>query len=317
MNLQSIADSLAAAAHVIAEVPVVVPGRRLLVDGDYLCYFAGGNEDMSTATSKAIFLRKLEAMKEAAACEKVLVMLTGEGSTKGDRMAVACTKPYQAQRAGSRRPQNWAFLRNFALHSGHPAFQVKAVHDREADDLAGYCATVWPGSALATADKDFRMIPGIHVTWQGHQIVDVPQGCFELVHDDKTYGYKFFWWQMLRGDVADNIPGLPSHPLHKRGVGEAGATALLGEASNNQEAYEAVREAYKAYSPGNWDRLFCEQASLLWMRRDRLAHLNDWLFYLSKSVNFEDFIHEAAEEQDQRVKELKEQALAISQAASQ
>ena len=53
------------------------------------------------------------------------------------------------------------------------------------------------------------------------------------------------------------------------------------------------------------------------MRRDRLAHLNDWLAYLGKEIAFEDFIHEAAKEQYDRVEALKKEAHAISQAASQ
>ena len=271
---------------------------------------------MTTSTSRSILLGKVGNMKDACGAEKVVLHLTASGSTKGDRYAAAVTKPYQGNRTNSQRPKNWAYLRNFMLESGHPDFTVKNWHDREADDGFGYIATARLNDVVGTDDKDMRMLPGLHIQWRGHALVNVPQGCFELVVDDKTYGHKFFWWQMLRGDTADNIPGLPSHPDWKRGVGEAGATALLGSASNNQEAYEAVRAAYKAYAPGNWDRLFCEQASLLWMRRDRLAHLNDWLAYLGKEVAFEDFIHEAAKEQYDRVEALKQEARRVQDAAT-
>lgn len=317
MDFAALTAAVAESAPVVAEVVPTVPGRTLHIDGDGLAYFAGGNEDMTTSTSRSILLGKVGNMKDACGAEKVVLHLTASGSTKGDRYAVAVTKPYQGNRTNSQRPKNWAYLRNFMLESGHPDFTVKNWHDREADDGFGYIATARPNDVVGTDDKDMRMLPGLHIQWRGHALVNVPQGCFELVVDDKTYGHKFFWWQMLRGDTADNIPGLPSHPNHKRGVGEAAATALLGEASNNQEAYEAVRAAYKAYAPGNWDRLLCEQASLLWMRRDRLAHLNDWLAYLGKEIAFEDFIHEAAKEQYDRVEALKKEAHAISQAASQ
>lgn len=317
MDFAALTAAVAESAPVVAEVIPTVKGRTLHIDGDGLAYFAGGKEETTTSTSRSILLNKVGNMKDACGAEKVVLHLTASGSTKGDRYAVASTKPYQGNRTNSQRPKNWAYLRNFMLESGHPDFTVKNWHDREADDGFGYIASVRPDDVVGTDDKDMRMLPGLHIVWRGHALVDVPQGCFELVHDGKTYGYKFFWWQMLRGDVADNIPGLPSHPLHKRGVGEAGATALLGDASNNQEAYAAVREAYKAYSPGNWDRLFCEQASLLWMRRDRGAHLNDWLAYLSKSVKFEDFIYETAKEQHDWVEARKEEARVISQAASQ
>jgi hypothetical protein len=49
------------------------------------------------------------------------------------------------------------------------------------------------------------------------------------------------------------------------------------------------------------------------MRRDRGAHLNDWLNYLGKEVAFEDFIHEAAKEQYDRVEALKAEAKAIGE----
>ena len=316
MDITQLMNEVGDAAPVVAEVLPVIAGRTLHIDGDLLAYFAGGNESMTTSTSKAILLNKVKALKEAAQAQKVLLHMTASGSTKGDRYAVAYTKGYQEQRKSGKRPHNWEFLRNFMLESGHPAFTVKNWHDREADDGCAYIMSIRPQDAVASDDKDFRMFPGLHIVWRGHAQVVVPPGCFDLVADGNQYGDKFFWWQMLRGDTADNIPGLPAHSKHKRGVGEAGATELLGDASNNQEAYDRVVAAYQDYAPGEWDRLFCEQATLLWMRRDRMAHLSNWFAHLSQSVEFSPHILCAANEQEERVALIKKEAYAISQATA-
>lgn len=52
MDFSKIIDSVASAEPLLpAQVPVV-PGRAVHVDGDMLCYVAGGGEDMSVATSR-------------------------------------------------------------------------------------------------------------------------------------------------------------------------------------------------------------------------------------------------------------------------
>src|SRR5690606_29458764 len=121
-----------------------------------------------------------------------------------------------------------------------------------------------------TADKDMRMFCGTHVAWKDFTITEVPLDAYDIVgRDGKQYGHKFFWYQMLVGDTADNIPGLP-------GVGPATAEAALAGTVCNVDAAAVVRGAYSGRLGDGWHDYFVEQAVLLWMRTDRAAALTNF-----------------------------------------
>lgn len=200
--------------------------------------------------------------------ENLKVLVTGMGSHKGHRYAIARVKPYQGQRVGSRRPKNWEYLRNWV--EGHPNVDLST--NAEADDLFHkYSVDLgWGNIVIHTQDKDMRMVPGIHLTWNTLELVTVPAGSYDVQAHGLQYGLKWFWLQMLHGDVADNIPGLPKY-INAKGnpalCGEKTAQNLLSIAYNNEEAKSLVRHHYQAYYGEGWDVQFLEQAVLLWMRR--------------------------------------------------
>ena len=209
MDFTDIANEVGAANAIEVQSVAKVPGRVLFIDADMLCYQCGGNDDTDVATSRRILKSKIDLFVEASGAERVVLGLTGEGSTKGDRAVIAYTKPYQGQRKGH-KPKNWQYLRNYIADG--LAGPVKAVFDREADDLAGFMSEQYPGkSVLCSRDKDFRMLPGLHLNWDTYELVEVKPDVFGVEYGGKLYGHK--WWavQMLWGDSADNIPGLPKH----------------------------------------------------------------------------------------------------------
>lgn len=270
-----------------AEVPVRVPGRVLDVDGDMICYWAGGREDTSVQTSRATALNKIEFMREMTGSESVVVHLTADSSTKGDRRIIATVKTYQGQRKSGRKPQNWQFLRDFFTTYNGPAFTVKVWATREADDGMCYavyakpCATgAVPNRAIGSADKDMRMFPGHHIDWDTAEVVPVPVGCFEQYNADrsKLFGHKWFWQQMLQGDTADNIPGLER--FEGKAVGEKRAENILTGAIDNPSACECVALAYQIEYGDDWLDRFVEQGLLLWMRRDAAASIRDFANFL-------------------------------------
>ena len=140
----------------------VVPGRRVHIDADMLAYQCGGNDETDVATSRRILKSKIDLFKDASGAEGVLLHLTASGSTKGDRAAIAYTKPYQGQRKGH-RPKNWQYLRDYMADG--LAGPVKQWYDREADDGFGFISANCPLDAIATRDKDMRMLPGRHLNW--------------------------------------------------------------------------------------------------------------------------------------------------------
>lgn len=313
MDFSDIADEVGAANAIEVQSVAKVPGRVLFIDADMLCYQCGGNDDTDVATSRRILKSKIDLFMSASGAERLVLGLTGDGSTKGDRAVIAYTKPYQGQRKGH-KPKNWQYLRNYIADG--LAGPVKAVFDREADDLAGFMSEQYPGkSVLCSRDKDFRMLPGLHLNWDTYELVHVPadQWCVEA--GDKVYGLK--WWaiQMLWGDAADNIPGLPKHPDFMRGVGEVAANKLLAFANDHISAVDALHSAYRAWwGDAEWADRFAEQASLLWIRRGQRAELNEWLDYMP-SINHAPYVQEladAAKRQAERVNALLEEARCLS-----
>lgn len=255
----------------------VVPGRRVHIDGDMLAYQCGGNDDTDVATSRRILKSKIDLFKDASGAEGILLHLTASGSTKGHRALIAYTKPYQGQRKGH-RPKNWQYLRDYMIEG--LAGPVKQWFDREADDGFGFISENCPLDVIATRDKDMRMLPGLHLNWDTYELVEVKPDQFAVEAGGKLYGHKWFWTQMLWGDAADNIPGLPKHPDFPRGVGEAAARKILAFANDDGSAAKAVAQAYEAHYGDEWADRYVEQASLLWIRRTNQAPINEWMAYL-------------------------------------
>lgn len=89
--------------------------------------------------------------------------------------------------------------------------------DCEADD--GMSSEQWKAvkagekdrSIIVTLDKDLRMVPGLHLEWKSGEIKEADGfGKLDWFSDSlKGYGTIWFWAQMLMGDTADHIGGLP------------------------------------------------------------------------------------------------------------
>jgi hypothetical protein len=248
---------------VAASAPQALNGKidELLVDADGICYFCAGSATTTPGQALINVQEKLKAV-EAVAGQRATLIATGEASPKGNRYTIATVKPYQGNRGKSPKPKNWAFLRKRML-AGEFGRKLEVEEYAEADDR---CASrAGPRTALHYQDKDFRMMPGWHVTWKNYALVYVPEDCWELVHDGMVYGEKWFWLQMLQGDPADHIPGVPK--LFGQLCGDTRAAKYLA-GKGPQETRDAVLAAYvEFYGDKAW-AMMLEQAQLLWMRKN-------------------------------------------------
>lgn len=251
-----------------------VPGRVLLVDGDALAYTCGGADDAGQARINLI--RHVEQAQRASSCSNTVILVTARDSHKGHRYAIARAKPYQGHRSSGRRPAQWEFLRHLLELDNVPCAPCVTTRTAEADDLfSHYSHTHGPENVVIhTQDKDMRMVPGWHLTWNEMLLVYLAPGVFEQHCNDKMYGRKWFWLQMLMGDNADNIPGLPrmTKPDGKQALcGEVTALKLLADCTNDEQCRQVVRGQYEAYYSTEQDQhagleAMLEQAVLLWMR---------------------------------------------------
>jgi hypothetical protein len=250
-----------------------VPGRVLLTDGDGLAYYCAGNDGTSPGQARVNLISKLDEAKAAGGAETSRVLMTARGSHKGHRYAIARVKPYQGQRTNSRRPKNWEYLRGLLEGSpadGHP---TELTGMAEADDLFGKYSSILGADnvVIHTQDKDMRMVPGWHLEWSTMRMTFVPNGCWAHTHNGLLYGRKWFWMQMLHGDGADYIPGLPKYITPKGTAalcGPATAEKLLAECGNEETARHTVFGLYRGYYPDDWQVQVLEQSILLWMRND-------------------------------------------------
>lgn len=250
--------------------------RTLYLDADGLAYYCAGNDSTILGEARIRLADKVASMTRASQAGKCVLLLTGSGSHKGYRYAVARAKAYQGQRANSRRPKNWRGLRDL-LEAGAFGTTVQDF-DREADDRFAQYGWANPlHTVIGTQDKDMRMVPGWHLDWVDNRMRYLAPGTYDAVMNDKQYGTKWFWLQMLHGDTADFIPGLPRAVYNGKSckVGEVTAGKMLAGTESSDEAAEVVHTMYWSHYKERALAEMLEQAVLLWMRSCPEARWDD------------------------------------------
>lgn len=180
------------------------------------------------------------------------------------RYEVAKTKPYKGTRKNPKPFHFW----NISAYLLANYDVVVSRGGLEADDMMCLQQTREDNTIICSRDKDLRICPGWHFSWEcgkqrsvGPHHTD-PIGSLSVGNNGKTLGYglSMFFYQMLVGDAADNIPGL-------KGVGDAAAYKLLSELTTEEEMYKAVKNLYKEKLGEGAKEMFMEQMQLLWMKQ--------------------------------------------------
>lgn len=295
--------------HVIRDV---IPGRVVQIDADFLAYQVSYDDEKSIDEMQNNADAAIKRIMEMSGAESSVLHLTPKGSNKGGRYESAILKEYQANRQNKIKPRFLHIIREW-MHKERGAI----LHmDCEADDgmsMAQYKA-IGDGnknlSIIATKDKDLLMVPGLMLDWDTGEITDTKDDDFGWIeikvmpNKSKTKkvvgrGWKYFWAQMLTGDNADNISGIPivyddrfyTKSGKPKKCGPVLAYEILEQCNTNLEAYETVRNLYKAYSDNegfvHWKTgervdfgdVFLSEASLLWMRRYSTDEFDviDWM----------------------------------------
>lgn len=288
-----------------------VKGRTIHIDADFLAYQVSYDDEKTVSEMKSNCDAAVEKMRLMSGSEHVQLHLTPKGSDKGGRYDLALLKEYQANRKDKPKPKFLHVMREW-MHKERAA----VLHmNCEADDgmsMAQYAAIAngTPElSIIATKDKDLCMVPGLQLNWDTGEITntDDPYG-YIILHemDNKTKtkkikgrGWKYFWAQMLTGDGADNIQGLPKVcdlaycPTGKfKACGPVLAYDILSTITDNKKAFQVVRDLYKEYgerigfvnyrdgSEVSYGKAFQSEAQLLWMRRENSP--NDALAWMKE-----------------------------------
>ena len=262
---------------------------RAIIDGDILRYEVGFAAETGWRAIKGdpealppfdyvrdMLNQRIGYIRGATRASYSTIYIT-EGKTF--REDIATVKPYKGTRVENKPwhyPNLTVYLRD--------VLGAKVVTEIEADDaMAIDHIQSMDETVLCSRDKDLRQVPGPYFSWElGKQpesdfIVD-PVGWLNLDTDKKPpkltgAGYAFFAAQVLMGDSADNIPGLPKYgpvkvnALLSKALGSAVSLAT-GDIPRYLESLEAVleREYNLVYGSEAEERL-TEQAQLCWMTR--------------------------------------------------
>lgn len=202
-----------------------VPGRIAHIDADFMAYIIAADTvaELDTGTTRTLAHKYsqvtdfAEYVMNAAGAVDYVLHTTPPGSTKGGRHEQAVQQEYQAQRKGREAPKDLPAIRAYMGTLG----KCIAHMDQEADDGMAAAAYSDPvNTIICSADKDLRMVPGLHLDMQSLQVYNVDPKSYGSIYIDDTKSSKkllgvgpaFFFAQCVMGDGADNIKGLPLAP---------------------------------------------------------------------------------------------------------
>lgn len=251
-----------------AQFPPPIPGRILLLDADFMAYQAAATvKNLDTAVRR--FQTLVETQRFLVNAETVRVHLTESGCQKLRRFDYPTVKPYQANRDGKAKPPLLSPLRRaIPTLDWESHWSIHSWRDREADDGLMMDACIFGDNAImVSGDKDLNITPGpLWIADEGR--IDYIEDRFgwikrkELTSQSKVVGHgtKFFWAQMLMGDIADNVQGIVR--LNGKTCGAVGAYNALKDITQESDAAEFILRAYIA---ANQNPL--SEAECLWLRR--------------------------------------------------
>ena len=284
--------------------PNPVQGRVCHIDADLTAYqvSAETKDELSGIKPR----KRLEDMKYNAERSLIHLMritgstsyvahITPPASNKGGRYEIALTKEYQGNRKDKESPEHLGTIRAYI---GEELPSVISL-DCEADDslcMAAYNAPDRNLCVIVSRDKDLRMVDGLHWCYDEEMVIDADG--FGSIWVDRTkktaklkgWGTSWFWAQLLMGDTADNIAGLPIALIKdkQKKVGPILAYTLLEDCKTDRECFDTCKELFKTspyewhdYRDGSettWGAHMLADMKLLWMRRRPSQNdVTEWL----------------------------------------
>ena len=172
----------------------------------------------------------------------------------GENFRKTINPEYKANRVDQISPLYLQDAKEFLVSE----WKAKIGHGVEADDMLGINQT--QDTVICSLDKDLRMIPGKHFSWQisgTKKDGSMWTKEAELFSVTEEQGNKTFWKQMLIGDTSDNIFGVD-------GLGPVKSGKLIDGLETDQECFEVVFDKYKEDI-----QRFVMNAHCLWILRSK------------------------------------------------
>lgn len=216
--------------------------RTALIDGDSILYILAWTHkdtDDEPLLTEAVdqFVRSILL----ATNSQQYIGALGHPTVKCFRYEAAKYKPYKANR--KEKDEHMVRLEPIiqARLRGHWGFI--SYPGLEADDIVSLAAEMYPDVVICSPDKDLRQIPGTHYDYKKSEFA-------EIAPNQADY---LFNYQMLVGDVTDNVAGLP-------GIGPKKAEEALNKTDLTVSFYEqTVREMYSKYFGNYYGNVIFEE----------------------------------------------------------
>jgi len=243
--------------------------RHLLVDADTILYRVGFSSPPSPASACSqlgtyidnIAIRAYQKfgypITDTSSCFITYFLTISDGVRYRDKFSKSVK--YKEHRASAPTPLYMKEMQDFVIRNLNT--NVSYSSQREADDAVSIIARdyyVCSGASdkyiIAGVDKDLLQIPGDH---------------YNYVKDTIRYqasweADRWFFYQLLMGDVADNIPGI-------KGVGPKKADKILAKGGDAAEWWDLTVEeyakAYPKYSENELCDMLYERGNMLWIQR--------------------------------------------------
>lgn len=190
---------------------------------------------------------KIGECKQMTNSTDVMVFLSPSSTFRHD---LAFTRGYKANRKGAPKPAYYERIRAY-LQDEYGATTGENV---EADDLMGMAQTA--NSVICSNDKDMLQIAGRHYNFTKGE-----DEAFTVV--DPYGGDRWFFTQLISGDITDNIPGIPGWGAKK----SEALVASYDEDDNDDELVLSIKELYEEYYGVAGQDVMEEQAALVWILR--------------------------------------------------
>lgn len=239
--------------------------KLLLIDADYAPYAFGNYLDVDAFVRTGEWL---EFLYEKLGTRNAILCLSGKNNF---RYQVAVSKPYKGNRKNKEKPPQYANIRADLISRNN----CLVAENMEADDLLCILVEKYKDEyevILVSDDKDFALCRCKQYRHTNNHILDVKDEIvisrvskidkvselpiFKTV--TKYYGEYAWLYQMLVGDSADNIPGVP-------GIGDQNkifkTEFITGITIASARAI--VWREYKKYYKENAGKAYLEQYLLL------------------------------------------------------
>lgn len=257
--------------------------RVLIMDGDAACYEASSKYVKLDTAVRCVHMKILEAMF-LTNCKKARVHITPAGCKKAGRGNLIGIKPYQGNRKDKEKPPLLEALRqNIQGLLKDKNIEVFAHYDIEADDAVVQDSYYYGNDGLVySPDKDLRMVVYPYYDLSTGRILTVSNRLGNIVlastssglRHPEGQGLKFFWWQMLMGDTADNIRGLDKY--RGKNIGMVKSYEILNPIKNELEVATKVLSMYREIDQNPFP-----EAYALWLLR---SPADSFMAYLKELI---------------------------------